>query len=70
MQTSLNGTLNRAWRIGETRRQLQFRLSATNALNHVTITGFGTAVGSSTYDLATAGVGDAVCYSSCSGFSF
>ncbi len=54
VQTSLNATLNRAWRIGESRRQLQFRLSATNALNHVTITGFGTAVGSSTYDVATA----------------
>jgi len=54
VQTSLNATLNRAWRIGESRRQLQFRLSATNALNHVTITGFGTAVGASTYDLATA----------------
>ena len=53
VQTSLNATLNRAWRIGESRRQLQFRLSATNALNHVTITGFGTAVGASTYDLAT-----------------
>lgn len=53
VQTSLNAQLNRAWRIGETRRQLQFRLSATNALNHVTITGFGTAVGSSTYDVAT-----------------
>jgi trimeric autotransporter adhesin len=53
VQTSLNAQLNRAWRIGETRRQIQFRLSATNALNHVTITGFGTAVGSSTYDLAT-----------------
>ncbi len=53
VQTSLNAQLNRAWRIGESRRQLQFRLSATNALNHVTITGFGTAVASSTYDVAT-----------------
>jgi hypothetical protein len=53
VQTSLSAQLNRAWRIGETRRQIQFRLSATNALNHVTITGFGTAVGSSTYDVAT-----------------
>jgi hypothetical protein len=53
VQTSLSAQLNRAWRIGESRRQLQFRLSATNALNHPTITGFGTAVGSSTYDLAT-----------------
>ncbi len=53
VQTSLSAQLNRAWRIGESRRQLQFRLSATNVLNHPTITGFGTAVGSSTYDLAT-----------------
>ena len=53
VQISLNAQINRAWRIGESRRQLQFRLSATNALNHVTITGFGTAVASSTYDVAT-----------------
>ena len=42
-----SATLNRAWRIpGEGRKQLQFRLSANNPLNHVYITGFGTAFGS------------------------
>lgn len=50
---SLNGTLNRSWRFGETRKNLQLRLSATNALNHVQITGFGTTVGSSTFGLPT-----------------
>jgi hypothetical protein len=53
-QTSLNASLNRAFRFGDSRRQLQLRLSATNALNHVVITNFGTTVGSSTYGLATA----------------
>ncbi len=53
-QFSMNAALNRAWRMGESRRQLQFRLSATNPLNHAYITGFGTAYGSTTYDLATA----------------
>jgi hypothetical protein len=48
-----NAALNRAWRIGESRRQFQLRLSATNALNHVVITGFGTTVNSSTYGLPT-----------------
>jgi hypothetical protein len=50
---SLNGALNRAFRFGETRRQLQFRLSANNMLNHVQITSFGTTVNSATYGLAT-----------------
>jgi len=53
-QIGLNASLNRAFRFGETRRQLQLRLSATNALNHVTITGFGTTVNSATYGLPTA----------------
>jgi hypothetical protein len=53
-QTSLNASLNRAFRFGESRRQLQLRLSATNALNHVVITNFGTTVGSLTYGLPTA----------------
>ncbi len=58
LQQSLTATLNRAWRMpGETRRQLQFRLTANNPLNHVYITGFGTAYGSSTYNLATAASG-------------
>ena len=52
-QMSLNGTLNRAFRIGESRRQLQFRLSANNMLNHVMITRFGTTVNSSNFGLAT-----------------
>src|SRR6202030_1160881 len=46
-QMSLNGALNRAFRLGESRRQLQFRLSANNMLNHVVITRFGTTVNSS-----------------------
>ncbi len=52
--TSFNASLNRAFRLGESRRQLQLRLSANNALNHVQITGFGTTVNSSTYGLPTA----------------
>jgi len=52
-QLSINAALNRAWRIGESRRQFQLRLSATNALNHAVITGFGNTVNSSTYGLAT-----------------
>ena len=55
--TSLNGALNRAWRFGETRRQLQLRISANNVLNHVEITGFGTTVNSATYGLPTAASG-------------
>ena len=51
-QVSFNAALNRAFRFGETRRQLQLRLSATNALNHVAITSFGTTVNSATYGLA------------------
>jgi len=51
---SFNSALNRAFRFGDTRRQLQLRLSATNALNHVAITGFGTTVNAASYGLATA----------------
>ena len=53
-QVALNAAINRAFRFGETRRTLQLRLSATNALNHVYITGFGTTVNSATYGLPTA----------------
>lgn len=53
-QVGFNAALNRAFRFGESRRQLQFRLSTTNALNHVTITSFGTTVNSATYGLPTA----------------
>jgi trimeric autotransporter adhesin len=54
---SLNGALNRAWRFGDSRRQLQLRLSANNTLNHVQITNFGTQVNSATYGLATGASG-------------
>ena len=54
---SLNGALNRAFRFGETRRQLQLRLSANNMLNHVQITSFGTTVNAATYGLATGASG-------------
>ena len=52
--TSFNASLNRAFRFGESRRQLQLRISANNALNHVQITGFGTTINATTYGLATA----------------
>jgi hypothetical protein len=53
-RVSFNAALNRAFRFGDTRRQLQLRLSATNALNHVAITSFGTTVNAETYGLPTA----------------
>ena len=53
-QIAFNSALNRAFRFGDTRRQLQLRLSATNALNHVVITSFGTTVNSANYGLPTA----------------
>jgi hypothetical protein len=56
-QLSLNSSLNRAFRLGESRRQLQLRISATNAMNHVTITSVGTTVNSATYGLPTGASG-------------
>jgi hypothetical protein len=53
----LSAALNRAWRFGETRKNLQVRLSTNNALNHVQITKFGTTVGSSTFGLPTGASG-------------
>jgi hypothetical protein len=53
-QLGLNMALNRAFRFGDTRRTLQLRLSANNALNHVEITSFGTTVNASNYGLPTA----------------
>jgi hypothetical protein len=53
-QTALNASLNRAFRFGESRRQLQLRLSANNVFNHVVITNYGTTVNSATYGLPTA----------------
>ena len=52
-----SGTPNRAWRLGDTRRQKQVRISATNVLNHVGITGWGTTVNAATYGLPTAASG-------------
>ncbi len=52
---SVNASLNRAFRLGDnTRRQIQLRLSASNALNHVVITNIGTTINSATYGLPTA----------------
>ena len=53
-QTSLNASLNRAFRFGDSRRQLQLRISANNVLNHVLVTSIGTTVNSATYGLPTA----------------
>jgi len=53
-QMSLNASLNRAFRFGDSRRQLQLRISANNVFNHVMITSFGTTVNSATYGLPTA----------------
>jgi trimeric autotransporter adhesin len=51
--TTMNFQLNRAFRFGEGRKQLQFRLTANNALNHLVITRFGTTVGNANYGLPT-----------------
>lgn len=53
-QLAVNSSLNRAFRFGDSRRQIQLRISATNALNHVTITSIGTTVNSQTYGLPAA----------------
>jgi hypothetical protein len=50
---SLNGSLSRVFRIGE-RRSIDLRFDATNALNHATITGWGTTLNNSTFGLPTA----------------
>jgi hypothetical protein len=50
---SLNGSLSRVFRIGE-RRSIDLRFDATNALNHPTITGWGTTINNSTFGLPTA----------------
>jgi hypothetical protein len=50
---SLNAQLNRAWRIGESRKQIQLSFRTNNVLNHVYFTSFGTVVGSSSYGQPT-----------------
>ena len=49
---SLNGSVGRIFRMGE-RRSADLRLEAQNLLNHVTITNWGTVLGSANYGLAT-----------------
>lgn len=49
---SLDSSLGRVFRFGE-RHSLDLQIQAQNTLNHVTVTGWGTVLGSSTYGLAT-----------------
>jgi hypothetical protein len=49
---SLDSSLGRVFRFGE-RHSLDLQIQAQNILNHVTVTGWGTVLGSSTYGLAT-----------------
>jgi hypothetical protein len=49
---SLNGSLSRVFRLGE-RRSIDLRFDVTNALNHVTITSWGTTLNNSTFGLPT-----------------
>jgi hypothetical protein len=49
---SLNGSFGRVFRFGE-RRSADLQLQSQNVLNRVTITGWGTLLGSPTYGLAT-----------------
>ena len=56
-RTSLNSSMNRSFRFGESRRTLTLTINATNVLNHVTLTSVGTTVNSATYGLPTAASG-------------
>jgi hypothetical protein len=49
---SLDGSLQRIFRIGE-RRSVDFQMQSTNMLNRVTITSWGTVLGSETWGLAS-----------------
>jgi hypothetical protein len=53
---SLNGSMGRNFRLGE-RRNLDLRFDVTNALNHVTITSWGTTLSSATFGLPSAAAG-------------
>jgi len=50
---SLNGSMGRNFRVGE-RRSIDLSFQVTNALNHVTITSWGTTLSSATFGLPTA----------------
>ena len=56
-RTSLNSSMNRAFRFGESRRTLTLTINASNVLNHVAITSFGTTVNSASYGLPTGASG-------------
>jgi hypothetical protein len=49
---SLNASLGRSFHVSE-RSSIELRMEANNVLNRVTITGFGTTVGSSTFGVAS-----------------
>jgi hypothetical protein len=51
---SLNLDFGRSFQLGDSRRRLELRLQANNALNHVNYTSVDTVVGASNYGLATA----------------
>jgi trimeric autotransporter adhesin len=53
-RVTVNSSLNRSFRFGDSRRTLTFTMNASNVLNHPTITGIGTTVNSSGYGLPTA----------------
>ncbi|MDE3164365.1 MAG: TonB-dependent receptor, partial [Acidobacteriota bacterium] len=53
---SLNGSVGRVFRFGE-RRSVDLQFQAQNLLNKVTITNWGTTIGSANYGLATAASG-------------
>ena len=53
---SLDGSVGRAFRIGE-RRNIDLQFQAQNVLNRVTITSWGTVLGSSNYGLASGAAG-------------
>jgi hypothetical protein len=52
MQFNLRGQISRVFRIGE-RRSADLQFAATNALNHVTFSGFNTTIGSNSLGLLT-----------------
>ena len=53
---SLDGSLGRVFRLGE-RRNIDLQVQAQNVLNRVTITSWGTVLGSSNYGLASGAAG-------------
>jgi hypothetical protein len=59
-QTSMSASLNRSFRLRDSRKQIQLRLAASNVLNHVVITNIGTTVNSLNYGLPTGASGTRV----------